>query len=106
MIKFVQIIIFSILINSCINSADVKPVTKQKCIQWAYKSFKGLPKESNYFKKFCSDYNLEEIQKKCKEGLNKLILGKDSNFLIKNYGQDIMSCFTENDLSKFLIQKK
>ena len=65
------------------------------------KSYKGIPQASADFAKHCQKYKIKSTHELCQQALNDLINATSLNIIKKKYGDAIIGCFTENDLSKF-----
>ncbi|MCK5883507.1 MAG: hypothetical protein KAG61_07445 [Bacteriovoracaceae bacterium] len=78
------------------------PPTSKECEVLSMHSFRGLPQAINKYKKHCLKLKLHYTKKLCEKALVDLVRFEDQNILKKKYGEQIMECFTVNDLEKFL----
>ena len=92
------IFVFLFLFTAC----DKKEYTDEECEVFAMKTFKGLPNESLLYNKHCQGKELKYDTESCEKALNDLILVGDEYSLKKKYGENIMHCFTINDIQKWL----
>lgn len=77
---------------------------KKTCQDLLFKTYKGFPFEAKKFKSNCLDHTLEITMQSCKDALSEMVMGKGKVDLQQKYGQDILKCFSKNDLKKFLIR--
>ena len=85
-----------LLIISC-----EKQYSQNDCELLSMKSYKGIPQASADFAKHCQKYKIKYTHELCQQALNDLINATSLNIIKKKYGDAIIGCFTENDLSKF-----
>lgn len=105
------------VLNKCLNkfwlivfilliSCTKKDYTQRDCELFSMHSYRGLPEAMVKYKKYCTKYELHYTKEHCQKALTDLILYGDENFLKEKYGTDIMQCFTERNLEKFLKKQK
>ena len=93
-------IILSILLAQ---SSCFRPMVNQEyCEDMAMRSYRGWPRASNNFNKFCKNIPIKYNKNLCQKALVKLILGFKIVDLETNFGPKIMKCFTKKDLQKWL----
>jgi len=78
-----------------------KPYSQNDCELLSMKSYKGIPQASADFAKHCQKYKIKYTHELCQQALNDLIKATSLNIIKKKYGDAVIGCFTENDLSNF-----
>ena len=79
--------------NESYNQADCEILSMEK--------YKGIPKSSHLFDKHCANRDIKFTREICQKALQKLIMGTTKKALNKEFGPEVINCFTGNDLQKF-----
>ncbi|MBT3585998.1 MAG: hypothetical protein HN509_13915 [Halobacteriovoraceae bacterium] len=93
-----------LILLTCSLSCQKKNYTKEDCEILSMKAYKSLPKEAHLFKKFCGGKKLHYTKRLCQTALQDLIVKVPEKELKKRHGSQIMHCFSQNDLKKFLFR--
>ena len=94
--------ILTILLLFSLQGCFSKNYQLEDCETLSMKKFKGWPNAANEFDDHCLKYDLKYSQKTCQQALQALIAQKSEEDLKKTFGDQIMDCFTSNDLDNFL----
>jgi len=88
----------TILITSCHQKPD-----DLDCEDLSMKYYRGLPKESSLFVKYCKDQaqDLKYSPEKCKNALGTLMMTGSLSHVEKKFGKRIKGCFNLADIEKF-----
>jgi len=97
-VKKITFLILLFLQVSCFGPT----INQNYCEEMAMKAYRGWPKASYHFNKFCKKIPIKYSKSLCQKALVKLILGFKDLELKNMFGSKIMNCFTENDLNKWL----
>lgn len=102
MIRFI-LLISLVILTSCFKQ-DNKP---RDCEELSMKFYRGLPKPSAAYKKYCKDQeaNLKYPPSKCQKALGVLMMTGSSKQVKKDFGPRIMECFNQGDLDRFLKEE-
>jgi hypothetical protein len=82
-------------------SCEDKKYTQKVCEELSMKAYKGFPQETKEFNDNCKHIKVKYTKAKCQKALQSMILGASEKSLISQYGKNVMSCFSKNDLKKF-----
>ncbi|OFZ27543.1 MAG: hypothetical protein A2381_18750 [Bdellovibrionales bacterium RIFOXYB1_FULL_37_110] len=78
-----------------------KKYSQNDCELLSMKSYKGIPSASADFSKYCLKYKIKYTHELCQLALNDLVKTSSLNLIQKKYGDTVIGCFTDNDLSNF-----
>ena len=92
--------IFLLLLLGCQKEYD-----QETCNQLSMKAFKGSPRHAAEFKNNCQNVDVTYTKEICQKALNDLIISSDLESVKKTYGENVVGCFTENDLRAFKKEK-
>ena len=85
-----------LLLSSCKEQQDFD------CQDLAFSMARGVPRASHNFLTYCSDAQIRITPDKCKKAEIDLLATGNADFAKKKYGDDVLKCFTEQQLKKLL----
>ena len=89
--------IFLGLITSCTGGGD----EKLSCDELSMKCYRGFPRACNAVKTKCSSEKITYTKEKCQKAFNRLLLGGKIDEVKNLFGDPIVGCFSESELSKY-----